>query len=452
MHGLKDYGGHYDAFARRLVARGYAVYAFDLPGHGRSAGPRVSIRSFNEYVDDLSIYMKRVKARNPGKPVFLFGHSMGGTIVTLYTVTRHPDLAGLITSGPALELDVWPLTIALTIGTAALLPNAPALKLPNENFSSNPAVVRAMGKDPLIYQPPGPAKTAAELVGAIHTIWAHADQLVVPVLFLHGTADRLTAPSGSRDLYAVAPSTDKTLRIYPGFFHDLIHEPHGDEVQTDIMSWIDAHMGRGTAPTNSGPTPRRAHPPSTSLLMQAGYSRTVDSGRLGGLHQLAGVGVRARSTLGALPLCLGFDGGIGGGDTGVAYRADLYALGLAYPFGGGQFVTLCAGGGVSAAGDTVPFAWEIPVAASAEFQLGPIRALAAGRVSFVLGEDARTDGAGLPLGDELGVDLGVQLGRDVHYWRRVNAGEGPYFGLTLRRAAGGTLVGFVLGLHLWGGD
>lgn len=243
MHGLKDYAAHYDAFAARLTAAGYGVYAFDLRGHGRSAGKRVAPGKWLDYVDDLDRFIEQVAVKEPGKPVFLFGHSMGGAIATLTAIRHRAALSGLILSAPALAVDAVPLLLAATQMAGALTPGAKALDLANEDFSSDPNAAKVMSADPLIEQSPGPARTAAGLINGMELIWAHTDGLTLPILALHGTRDALTAPAGSRALIHAAPSTDKTLKIYEGLFHDLMHEPKGQQVADDILAWLDAHTG-----------------------------------------------------------------------------------------------------------------------------------------------------------------------------------------------------------------
>src|SRR5262249_2705337 len=158
--------------------------------------------------------------RESGKPVFLFGHSMGGAIAARTAEIHQPRIAGLMLSGPAIAIDAPPILIAATRMTAFLMPHFAALDLPNKSFSSDPAAAPAMDKDELISQPAGPAKTAAGLIDGMRAIWEDIDRLGMPILAMHGTADKLTATSGSRALVEHAPSSDKTLRIYDGFFHD----------------------------------------------------------------------------------------------------------------------------------------------------------------------------------------------------------------------------------------
>ena len=101
VHGVTEHGGRYARLANELNRRGYAVHAMDLRGHGRSDGDRILIREFDQYLDDLELFVGRVAERQAGKPLFLFGHSMGGAIVALLAATRQPDARGVILSAPA---------------------------------------------------------------------------------------------------------------------------------------------------------------------------------------------------------------------------------------------------------------------------------------------------------------------------------------------------------------
>ena len=241
IHGLKDHSSRYAELAGRLVGHGFAVHAMDLRGHAHSEGPRVDVGAFNDYVEDLAVFIQRVKQREPGKPVFLLGHSMGGAVVTLYTLAHPTEVAGLITHGAALKLDVSGAKATSIKFISALNPHAGLFQLDLDDFSRDPEVVRAAKEDPLIYQPGAPVHTATELLAATKNIQEHMEDITVPLLILHGTEDKLTAHEGSEELYRRARSTDKTLKLYPGLYHDLVHEPEKEQVLTDITTWLDAH-------------------------------------------------------------------------------------------------------------------------------------------------------------------------------------------------------------------
>lgn len=254
VHGLKDHSARYADFARALVDSGLAVHALDLRGHGRSAGERALTADFSDYVADLEIFVAQVKAAEPGLPVLLFGHSMGGAIATTYALAHPQELHGLVLSAAALQLDarVSPGLVKLTRKLGRKHPGWHVLNLKPKHFSRDPAVVaQVRGGDPLVDTRKIPAATAAALIDAIERIQADMEKLAVPVLILHGDADRITPPDGSRTLHRRAGVGDNQLVIYPGDYHDLLHEPNKAAITHDITAWILRHLGPPTTPTQS---------------------------------------------------------------------------------------------------------------------------------------------------------------------------------------------------------
>ena len=243
VHGLRDHSSRYAEMAEQLVGQGFAVHAFDLRGHAHSEGVRVYVNSFNEYLSDLGLFLEHVRQREPGRPVFLFGHSMGGAIVTRFTLEQKPDIQGLVLSAPALKpgKNVSGALIATTRALGGAFPHLKVLELDPKQFSRDPAVVRENQTDPLVFQEPGPARTASELLSTLELLSAQMEQVTVPVLVLHGTADTVTDPEGSKALATRASSTDKTLKLYEGLSHDLLHEPEKAQVLADIIQWLRAH-------------------------------------------------------------------------------------------------------------------------------------------------------------------------------------------------------------------
>jgi alpha-beta hydrolase superfamily lysophospholipase len=245
VHGFKDHGDRYDELARRLVKEGVAVYALDLRGHGRSAGRRAWFDAFDDNLTDVDVFLADVRRHEPGLPVFLFGHSIGGAVVTLYTITHQPPLAGLIVHAGALKVDIGKGKLGGVKFVAALFPGAKVFPLDLHLFSHDPIVVDAALSDPFVWQPDHPARTAREALGGIARVEADGAAIKVPLLLLHGTADRVTPPAGSQLLASHASSSDKQLRLYPGLYHDLIHEPERDTVLSDIVGWVSVHLSRG---------------------------------------------------------------------------------------------------------------------------------------------------------------------------------------------------------------
>jgi alpha-beta hydrolase superfamily lysophospholipase len=241
VHGLKDYGDRYADFARTLAEHGYEVWAVDLRGHGDSTGRRVWVEAFDEYVDDVELVMKRARLALPGKPVFLFGHSMGGAVATIYALNRTPEPSGLLLSGAALKTTASGGQVVAVKLFSALAPLLALFELDDSKFSRDASVVAAMKKDPLIYDGAAPVRTAAQVLTAIERIEGHCQELRVPLLAMHGSDDEVTPPEGSKALVACARSQDKTFKSYDGLYHDLLHEPEKAQVTADVLQWLDAH-------------------------------------------------------------------------------------------------------------------------------------------------------------------------------------------------------------------
>ncbi|MFO0549159.1 MAG: alpha/beta hydrolase [Polyangiaceae bacterium] len=239
VHGLRDHSGRYAGLAQALTRRGFAVYAMDLRGHGRSQGPRAHIDRFEKYVDDVSLFVSRVRALDPALPLFMLGHSMGGAIAALFAERPRPLLAGLILSAPAIDLGLDEVQACGINFLRDLDPNAPALELDMTRWSRDENVVKENLADPLVYQAPGTISTAAELVEASALALTQAPFIHAPLLVLHGSADEITRPAGSRAFLSRARSADKHLEIYEGLYHDLFHEPEHDRVITDVTRWLD---------------------------------------------------------------------------------------------------------------------------------------------------------------------------------------------------------------------
>ena len=243
VHGINEHGGRYAKLAEELNRHGYAVHAIDLRGFGQSDGDRALVRSFDQYVDDVQLFLGRVAARQPGKPVFLLGHSMGGAIVALLAITGLPPVRGLVLSAPAVLVagGVFPVLRRLASLASLVWPTLRLARLGCRFISRDPAVVEAFRNDPLVYHGRFPVRTGAEILRAAKRIQTHADRLTLPLLILHGTGDMVTDPRGSRLLVARAGSSDKTLRLYTGLYHEVFSEPEREQVVADLLAWLDGH-------------------------------------------------------------------------------------------------------------------------------------------------------------------------------------------------------------------
>ncbi|QXQ05356.1 lysophospholipase [Sphingosinicellaceae bacterium] len=240
--GFNSHSGYYGWVAEQLNRDALLVFAIDLRGRGRSEGERFTVTSFADYAGDVAQLIALAKAHVPGLPLFLLGHSAGGVVAGLYAIDRQDELRGLIIESFAFELPAPDFALAIIKGVSHVAPHAHVLRLKNEDFSRDPAIVAAMNSDPLIADEAQPAETLAALVRADQQLRQGFSRLVLPLLILHGTEDKAARPNGSQHFYEAAGAADKTLKLYAGRFHDPLNDVGRDEVIADISNWIDLHL------------------------------------------------------------------------------------------------------------------------------------------------------------------------------------------------------------------
>jgi acylglycerol lipase len=238
VHGFMAHSGMYQWTAERLVALGLAVYAFDLRGHGRSEGDRYWVDDFADYVGDLERFVGLARSREVGAPTYVLGHSAGGVVASLYAVDHQAELAGLISESFAFDLPAPDFALAVMKGLDHIAPHLHVLSLKPEDFSRDPGFVEAMRKDPLVNHMPGPTHTLAALARADAKLRKSFPALSLPVLILHGLADKAAKPHGSQIFFDTVGSKDKTLKLYEGAFHDLLNDVDKERVMGDVTEWL----------------------------------------------------------------------------------------------------------------------------------------------------------------------------------------------------------------------
>jgi alpha-beta hydrolase superfamily lysophospholipase len=243
VHGFNAHSGHYAWAAQQWVGHGLAVYALDLRGRGRSDGERFYVEQFDDYVGDVASLLRLVRAEEKGLPVFLLGHSAGGVVACLYAVEHQGELAGLICESFAFRVPAPDFALAVLKGLSHVAPHAHVLRLKNEDFSRDPKIVAEMNADPLIADEAQPTKTVAAMVRADERLENEFALITLPLLILHGTADKATKPEGSRLFHDRAGAVDKTLKLYDGHVHDLLRDLDRERVMADIVQWIASRIG-----------------------------------------------------------------------------------------------------------------------------------------------------------------------------------------------------------------
>jgi acylglycerol lipase len=244
VHGASEHSGRYGYVAAALTAAGYAVYALDHRGHGRSEGSRAVLNRMSAAVTDVDQLVLQATDENPGRPVFMLGHSMGGTVAVSYCLRHQDRLSGLILSGPLAALAAAPAPL-LFIGRvlSALTPSLGLVGIDANLVSRDPEVVRDYVADPLNHHGKLPARTVAELAAAVRRFPDAVGAITLPTLILYGSEDALAPPAGSRMLLERIGSADKRAQVYAGLFHEILNEPERDEVLAEILGWLSEHTG-----------------------------------------------------------------------------------------------------------------------------------------------------------------------------------------------------------------
>lgn len=243
VHGLGDHSGLYPTVSDHFTACGFAVHAADLRGNGRSPGRRGHVREWREYREDLACFVALVRREEPGLPLFLLGHSLGGLVVLDY-VLQHPEgVRGVIVSATPLGPLGVPAPLLLLGRIASRVWPGFSLEtgMDLSGLARDPAVVDQVLGDPLFHRR-GSARLSTEVVAAIERVQAGAPRFPAPLLVLHGTDDRMVPPDGSRAFTARVGHPDHRLIEYEGGYHALFADVGRERVLADVEAWLVARL------------------------------------------------------------------------------------------------------------------------------------------------------------------------------------------------------------------
>jgi alpha-beta hydrolase superfamily lysophospholipase len=240
VHGLGDHSGRFTGLAKALTETGYVLIGFDLRGHGKSQGRRGHTPSYEYLMNDITHLLKKAEDRYPDPPIFLYGISMGGNLVLNYAIRHQPQLAGVIATSSwlrmATEPPAWKEAMARFLNKLWPAMSTSSGEDP-ETMSKDPDVVRAYIDDPLVHDRVTP-RMYVEIRQAAQWALDHAAQFPLPLLIMHGSADRTMSPEGSREFKENAPS-NCTYRIWEGLFHDINNEPEQQDVFEFLIAWLE---------------------------------------------------------------------------------------------------------------------------------------------------------------------------------------------------------------------
>jgi acylglycerol lipase len=233
--GLSEHSGRYEHVGDRMAAAGLDVWAFDLRGNGGSGGPRGDVERWSRLHDDLAEVLAMVRGGARGRPVVLYGHSMGGLIVLGYLLGDRPKPDLVVVTSPGLDstLAGWKKSLAPILGRIV-----PTLSIPNgvdgATLSRDPKVGEKVAADAACVKMSS-ARFAAEGLAEQARVRRGIGGLALPTLVLHGLDDGLV-PAPASEVLATLPNVER--RTYPGLRHELHNEPEGPAIIDEVIAWL----------------------------------------------------------------------------------------------------------------------------------------------------------------------------------------------------------------------
>ncbi|MEM8505017.1 MAG: lysophospholipase [Cyanobacteria bacterium P01_D01_bin.1] len=252
VHGLGEHSGRYCQIVQGLTTAGYAVFGFDNQGHGKSEGQRGHINRWQDYRDNTQAFLSLIRQQEPAAPLFLMGHSLGGLIVLDYVLRNAESegfkslgVRGIIVSAPPFEPTTGTASrrrMVLARLLSGLLPRLTlSMNLSQGGLSRDPAVTSSASEDPLTHSSVT-LRWGSETLATLDWVKNHIDQLSLPLLLTHGEADPIISPSGSKEIFEQVNGADKTLKIYPGSYHEPHNDLDADTVVSDLLRWIESEI------------------------------------------------------------------------------------------------------------------------------------------------------------------------------------------------------------------
>ncbi|MHB1317735.1 MAG: alpha/beta hydrolase [Anaerolineae bacterium] len=241
IHGLGEHSDRYLHLREALLDAGYLLAACDLRGHGRSGGRRGHIDSFEVFRTDLALALEHFRTLAPGKPLFLYGHSLGSVIALDYILQGGDGLRGAVLSGAALDASrvapAW--QVAVLKALSRVWPTfSLKVALPGALLSRYPEVCSAYDSDPMVHWTRS-ARLATEGLAAVERVRSNAGALHIPVLFIHGEQDPIVPVDAARAFFDAVPASDKTMHVYPNGLHECHNDQGYDRAMADVVAWLN---------------------------------------------------------------------------------------------------------------------------------------------------------------------------------------------------------------------
>jgi len=245
VHGLSEHIGRYKEMTKRFNEIGFSVYGMDHQGHGRSDGGRIHVEAFEDYADDYIQYIDDTLPSDYKKPVFIFGHSLGGLIATRVLFRKQELFNAASLSGPAIIVHPSTASPVLTMAArviAPLLPQLPVVPLNASAISRRPEVVEDYLADPLVHHGGLKPHASVQSIDAAAETQARLKEITIPIMVQVGMRDTLCDPNVGKFVHEHVSSTDKKVVEYPQALHEIFLEPEREEAYAALLGWFEAHL------------------------------------------------------------------------------------------------------------------------------------------------------------------------------------------------------------------
>lgn len=246
VHGYSEYCGRYDHWAMKFTEKGFVVHAIDYRGHGKSDGRRGHINQFDDFLNDIDVLVKESKKLYPDLPQFIYGQSLGGSIVTNYILKRENNFKGAVISSPWYKLSFNP--SALMLFFARIMKKVYPKFIQNTNLdvkalTHDKKLVDAYIADPLVHGKMS-ARMFYEIYNAGHRVLENADKLNIPVLIQHGNDDKITSYKASKEFADKVQELKKnvTYKEWGGMYHELHNEIEKEKVFEFVLEWMEKKL------------------------------------------------------------------------------------------------------------------------------------------------------------------------------------------------------------------
>ncbi len=241
LHGYGEHSGRYAHVLQAFADAGFAAYVPDHRGHGHSQKVFADIEGSDLIREDVHILTQLAKQNTPGVPAVLVGHSMGGMFALFQLLDHQDEYAAVILSGPMVKMPegISPFIKALAGIVAAVLPNLPVQDVDLSEVTRNMEMRAEDDKDPLQYHGKVRARTGSQLLKAQTEVNRRMAEVTLPLLVMHGGDDKVISTSAAEYVYEHCGSSDKTMKHWPGLYHEIFNEPEREEVFEYMFSWLN---------------------------------------------------------------------------------------------------------------------------------------------------------------------------------------------------------------------